>query len=53
MIELTESIINAKGKTAIWELIQAAKGRCRGLHFGTYDYTASCGIVASHQKMDG
>ena len=52
MIELTQSIINAKGKTAIWDLIQAAKGRCRGLHFGTYDYTASCGIVASHQKMD-
>ena len=36
MIELTQSIINAKGKTAQPSsfkcLIQAAKGRCRG-HF--------------------
>ncbi len=52
MIELTQSIINSKGITAIWDLIQAAQGRCRGLHFGTYDYTASCGIVAYYQKMD-
>ena len=52
MIELTQSIINVKGKTVIWDLIQAAKGRCRGIHFGTYDYTASCGIIATYQKMD-
>jgi hypothetical protein len=33
-------------------LLDACGGRCRGVHFGTYDYTAACGIVAAHQRMD-
>jgi hypothetical protein len=32
-------------------LVAAARGRCRGAHFGTYDYTAACGITAAHQTM--
>jgi len=32
-------------------LLDAAEGRCRGIHFGPYDYTASCGIVAEHQSL--
>ena len=30
---------------------KAARGRCIAAHFGTYDYTASCGITAAHQHM--
>jgi citrate lyase beta subunit len=51
MIETTESIFNAKGECALPELVTAARGRCRGAHFGTYDYTAACGITAAHQTM--
>ena len=29
----------------------AAKGRLRGAHFGTYDFTASVGIAANEQRM--
>ncbi len=46
MIETPESIF------AIPELVAACEGRCRGLHFGAYDYTASCNITAEHQSMD-
>jgi hypothetical protein len=31
-------------------LIAASRGRCRGAHFGTYDYTAGCNITAAHQQ---
>jgi hypothetical protein len=31
--------------------LEAARGRCTGAHFGTYDYTALCNITASWQSM--
>jgi citrate lyase beta subunit len=34
------------------ELIRAASGRCTGLHFGTYDYTASVGVAAPYQSLE-
>jgi hypothetical protein len=33
-------------------LLDAARGRCTGAHFGTYDYTASCDVTAAWQSMD-
>jgi hypothetical protein len=33
-------------------MIHAADGRCTGLHYGTYDYSASIGIPAAHQSLD-
>jgi citrate lyase beta subunit len=51
MIETPQSIIDASGEIAIPKLLDAAKGRCRGLHFGVYDYTASCNITAGYQSM--
>ena len=52
MLETTQGVINHDGVTAVWGFIKAARGRCRGVHFGTYDYTASCDIVAQMQTMD-
>ncbi len=52
MIETTQAILNTKGESNILSLVKAAKGRCRGAHFGTYDYTASCDITAKYQAMD-
>jgi citrate lyase beta subunit len=52
MIEATQAIIGEDGRVQIPRLLDAAKGRCRGAHFGTYDYTASSDITAAQQKMD-
>jgi broad specificity phosphatase PhoE len=35
----------------LYRFIKAAQGRCVAMHFGTYDYTASCSITAKYQEM--
>ena len=52
MVETTQSMFDAQGQIMLPALLQAAAGRCRGAHFGTYDYTASCSIIARYQAMD-
>jgi citrate lyase beta subunit len=52
MIEAPQAIVDTGGSFAIPKLIAAAGGRCRGLHFGPYDYTASCDIAAAEQRLD-
>ena len=49
MIETPQSIISPRGEIMIPALVGAARGRCRGAHFGTYDYTAGVNITAMHQ----
>jgi hypothetical protein len=51
MIETPPSILGADGASALRALVAAGGGRVRGAHFGTYDYTALCGITASWQHM--
>ena len=51
MIETPQSVIGPRGEFAIPALVAAARGRCRGAHFGTYDYTAGVSITARHQMM--
>ncbi|HAF88752.1 MAG: DUF6986 family protein [bacterium] len=52
MIETTQSIFNANGEVTARKIANAAKNRCIGAHFGTYDYTASCDLIAAYQTMD-
>jgi len=52
MIETTQSIIGPDGTNAMRKMVEAGKGRCIGVHFGTYDYTASCNVTANYQAMD-
>ncbi len=52
MIEEPQAILNHQGESTLPLLVAAARGRCRGAHFGTYDYTASCSITAAWQAMD-
>jgi hypothetical protein len=33
-------------------MVHAADGRCTGLHYGTYDYSAALGVAPHHQAMD-
>lgn len=51
MIETTQSIIAENGEIGMPRMLEAARGRCTGAHFGVYDYTASCEITAAYQDM--
>ncbi|MBI3402384.1 MAG: phosphoenolpyruvate kinase [Acidobacteria bacterium] len=51
MVETTQSIIAPDGTAALPRLITAGRGRIVAAHFGTYDYTAACGVTAAHQHM--
>src|SRR3989449_1154126 len=51
MVETTQSILDHDGTSMLPKLLDAAKGRMTGAHFGTYDYTASCDITAAYQAM--
>jgi len=44
MIEAPQLIVGPAGVCLIPKLLEAAGSRCRGLHFGPYDYLASCNI---------
>ncbi|MCU1383059.1 MAG: Pyruvate/Phosphoenolpyruvate kinase domain protein [Acidobacteria bacterium] len=51
MIETTQSVFASDGSVALPRLIAEGGGRIVAAHFGTYDYTAACGITAAHQHM--
>lgn len=51
MIETPQSILAPDGSSALRSLVEAGRGRVTGAHFGTYDYTALCGITAAWQHM--
>ncbi|MEV5597830.1 aldolase [Streptomyces sp. NPDC052496] len=51
-IETTQSILGADGRATVARLIEAAEGRATSLHYGTFDYSASCGVSAAHQAPD-
>ncbi|WP_016905861.1 DUF6986 family protein [Streptomyces xiaopingdaonensis] len=51
-IETTAAVLGADGRATVAELIGAAEGRATALHYGTFDYSADCGISAAHQAPD-
>jgi len=51
MVETPQAIIGIDGKSPLRSFADVGKGRCVGAHFGTYDYTAGCGITANYQTM--
>ena len=52
MVETPQMIFDVDGTAGIRKWVDAADGRVRGAHFGTYDYTASLNITATYQSMD-
>jgi citrate lyase beta subunit len=52
MVEATQIIMDEEGRNPLMKIIRAGEGRLIAAHFGTYDYTASCGITAKYQTMD-
>ena len=51
-VETPQAVLGADGTTTLARMLHAAGGRCTGLHYGTYDYSASLGIAAAHQSSD-
>jgi len=51
MLETPQAIIRRHGTLTLPSLIEAAEGRCLGVHFGVYDYTAGRNITAAYQAM--
>ena len=51
-VETPQAVLGADGSATVARAVHAAGGRCTGLHYGTYDYSASLGVAAAHQAMD-
>ena len=51
-VETPQAILGPDGRALVAPMIHAAAPRCTGLHYGTYDYSASCGIAAEYQSME-
>lgn len=51
-VETPQSILGPDGTALIPRMIAAGAGRVTGLHYGTYDYSASLGVAAAYQSME-
>lgn len=51
-IETPQVIIAQDGTIPVAQLLHAGNGRITGLHYGTYDYSASVGVSAAFQSME-
>ena len=51
-IETPQSILGPRGGALVAQMIHAGDGRVTALHYGTYDYSAYCGIPAAFQSME-
>ncbi|NPC42483.1 aldolase [Nocardioides sp. zg-1230] len=51
-VETPQSILGPDGSALVARMVHASAGRCTGLHYGTYDYSAACGIAAAHQSLE-
>ncbi len=50
-VETPQSILSPDGAALVARMVHASAGRCTALHYGTYDYSAFCGIAAPYQSM--
>ena len=50
-VETPQTIVDSKGLLALPGFVAAGQGRVRGLHFGTYDYTAGLGLPSASQHL--
>lgn len=51
-VETPQSILGPDGTALVARMIHASDRRAGGLHYGTYDYSAFCGIPAPYQSME-
>ncbi|WP_313772137.1 DUF6986 family protein [Streptomyces sp. TYQ1024] len=51
-IETTQAVLGPDGRATVARLLDAGEGRVSALHYGTFDYSAACGIAPAHQAPD-
>jgi citrate lyase beta subunit len=51
-IESPQAVLGADGRATVAEAIHRGGPRLTGLHYGTYDYSAACGIVSAQQSLE-
>jgi citrate lyase beta subunit len=51
-VETPQSILGPDGTALVARMVHTAAGRVVGLHYGTYDYSAFCGIAAPYQSLE-
>ncbi|MFK4088370.1 DUF6986 family protein [Kribbella sp. NPDC020789] len=51
-VETPQAILGADGTALIARMLKAGGARVTGLHYGTYDYSASLGVAAAYQSME-
>ncbi|UYM05542.1 DUF6986 family protein [Solicola gregarius] len=51
-VETPQAVVGPDGRALVAPMIHASRGRCVGLHYGTYDYSAALGIAAAQQSME-
>jgi citrate lyase beta subunit len=51
-VETPQSVLGPDGTALVARMVHASGGRLTGLHYGTYDYSAFCGIAAEQQSLE-
>jgi citrate lyase beta subunit len=51
-VETPQIMLGPDGAATVARCVHAGSGRLTGLHYGTYDYSASLGIAAQFQSME-
>ena len=51
-VETPQSILGPDGTALVARMVHAGGARLTGLHYGTYDYSAFCGISAAYQSLE-
>ncbi|WP_433687453.1 DUF6986 family protein [Micromonospora carbonacea] len=51
-VETPQAVLGADGTATVARMVHAAAGRCVGLHYGTYDYSAALGVAAGQQSLE-
>jgi citrate lyase beta subunit len=51
-VETPQAVVGPDGTATAAAMVHAAAGRCRGLHYGSYDYSAALGVAAAYQASD-
>lgn len=51
-VETPQAVLGSDGAATVARFVHAAPGRLAGLHYGTYDYSASLGVAAGYQSIE-
>ncbi|OAK51326.1 DUF6986 family protein [Rhodococcoides kyotonense] len=50
-IESPQAVVGPDGTATVARALRLTDGRCTSLHYGTYDYSAACGITSAQQSL--